>query len=319
MLEKIFNEQKQYLTHFFDHLDMDRSEAVLKACQSVRGWVVLTGVGKSGIVAEKIAMTLVSTGTKALFLPAMNFLHGDIGVIGSEDLVLLLSKSGETEELLDLLPHLKRRGAKTCAIVSNLNSRLASQADLAVSLPVEKELCPFDLAPTTSTEVQLLFGDALAIALMKSKGFSLQAYGENHPSGTIGKKTTMTVDDIMIHGNGIPLCKPEDKLVDVLVELSNKKCGCLLVTDDSLNLKGIFTDGDLRRSLQALSSNVLDRTLSEVMTCSALSVQKGTLAWDAMKLMQRDPKKWIMVLPVVENQKVVGILRMHDIIHSGIT
>lgn len=319
MLKNLFNEQRQYLSYFFDQLDHKKAEDVFQACLSVKGWIVVTGVGKSGIVAEKIAMTLVSTGTRALYLPAMNFLHGDIGVVGPEDLVLFLSKSGETEELLELLPFLKRRGVKTCALVSRPESRLALQSDLSLSLPVEKELCPFDLAPTTSTEVQLLFGDALAVALMKVKGFSLSSYGENHPSGSIGKKATLKVEDLMISGEQIPLALPKHSLVDKLVELSNKKCGCLIVVDEENRLKGIFTDGDLRRSLQTLGPSVLEKKLEELMTRSAFVVHKDELAFDAMKTMQKDPKKWIMVLPVVEGGKVVGILRMHDIIHAGIS
>lgn len=318
MLKKLFLEQKQYLDYFFDHLDIEQAEKILKLCLGVKGLIIITGVGKSGIVAEKIAMTLVSTGTKSLYLPATNFLHGDIGILSEEDLVIILSKSGETEELLNLVPFIKRKLTKTIAVVSNPQSRLAVSCDECICLPVEKELCPFDLAPTTSTEVQLLFGDVLAVALMKEKGFSLGSFAFNHPSGTIGKKATLAVQDLMIHGENVPLCKPQDRLRDVLVELSNKKCGCLIVIDDERNLLGIFTDGDLRRSLQSLGSQVLEKSIEQLMTRSALAVPKEALAWDAMKFMQKDPKKWIMVLPVLEEEKVVGIIRMHDIIHSGI-
>lgn len=319
MLKELFTQQKQYLDFFFNTLDLKKAEEVVNLCRQTKGMLVLAGVGKSGIVSEKIAMTLISTGTKALYLPTTNFLHGDIGLLSQEDTVLMFSKSGETEELLNLLPFIKRRGTKVITIVSNPQSRLGAQADLSICLPVEKELCPFDLAPTTSTEVQLLFGDVLAIALMKAKGFSLDAYGENHPSGTIGKKITMKVEEIMIQGNNVPLCKPEDRLADVLVELSNKKCGCLIVIGEDNNFHGVFTDGDLRRCLQTLGSQVLEKQIGELMTRSATSIQKDERAWEAMKLMQKDSKKWIMVLPVLEGQKVVGILRMHDIIHAGIS
>lgn len=319
MLKDLFAEQRQYLDFFFNTLDMEKAEKIFELCLQTKGMLVLAGIGKSGIVSEKIAMTLVSTGTKALYLPTTNFLHGDIGLVSQEDTMLLFSKSGETEELLNLLPFIKRRGAKVIAIVSSAQSRLANQSDLSICLPVEKELCPFDLAPTTSTEVQLLFGDVLAIALMKAKGFSLDAYGENHPSGNIGKKITTKVQDIMIQGNNVPLCSPEDRLGDVLVELSNKKCGCLIVVDKDKSFHGIFTDGDLRRSLQALGSQVLEKQIGEIMTRSATSIQQSERAWEAMKLMQKDPKKWIMMLPVLEDQKVVGIIRMHDIIHAGIS
>lgn len=318
MWKDIFTKQQELLTYFFEHLDTAQAEQVVQRCLATKGWIVITGVGKSGIIAEKIAMTLVSTGTRAIYLPALNFLHGDIGAIGAEDLVILLSKSGETEELVDLLPHLRKRGAQTCALVCNAQSRLAQMAHFYCVLPVQKELCPFDLAPTISTEVQLLFGDALAIELMQQRGFSLSAYSDNHPAGTIGKKVTLKVSDIMLHGQAVPTCYTTDRLSAVLSELSDKKCGCLIVVDKEQTMQGIFTDGDLRRSLQTQNLQVLESKLEELMTRSAIAISKDALAWDAMKLMQKDPKRWIMVLPVLENGKLVGLLRMHDIIHAGI-
>lgn len=319
MLKDLFAEQRQYLDFFFDQLDTERAEKVFQLCLKTKGLLIFTGVGKSGIVAEKIAMTMVSTGTKALHLPPTNFLHGDIGIVTADDTVLLLSKSGETEELLNIVPFIKRRQAKTVAVVSTHHSRLSSYSDEYISLPVEKELCPFDLAPTTSTEVQLLFGDALAVGLMKAKGFGLDTYALNHPSGAIGKKATLTVDDLMMRGDQIPLCHPENRLADVLVELSNKRCGCLIIVDKDKKLQGIFTDGDLRRALQTQGSGILEQKLETLMTRSAKYIEKETMAWDAAKFMQKDPKKWILVLPVVEGQKVVGVIRMHDIIHAGIS
>ncbi len=318
MLREIFNDQRKHLEYFFDHLNEEQAEAVFNLCANVKGFLILTGVGKSGLIAEKIAMTLVSTGTKALYLPSVNFLHGDIGIITSQDCVILLSKSGETEELLGLVPFIRRKGAQLIALVSNSQSRLAQQADIALSLPVEKELCPFDLAPTISTEVQLLFGDVLTMALMKHKGFTLASYGENHPSGTIGKKATIKVGHIMIQGASLPLCLPSKKLYEVLPEFSAKRLGCILITDETGKFQGIYTDGDLRRSLQSLGSDVMQKTIGELMTRAPISTQSDVLAWDALKLMQKDPKQWIMVLPVIEDERVVGLVRMHDIIHTGI-
>ena len=318
MLREIFSDQRKHLEYFFDHLDESQAEAVFNLCAGIKGFLVLTGIGKSGLVAEKIAMTLVSTGTKALYLPSLNFLHGDIGIVSADDCVILLSKSGETEELLTLVPFIRKKGAKLIALVSNSNSRLAQLADVALSLPVEKELCPFDLAPTISTEVQLLFGDVLTMALMKHKGFTLASYGENHPSGTIGKKATIKVSQIMVQGGDLPLCRPSQKLLEVLSEFSSKRLGCLLIVGPEGEFQGIYTDGDLRRSLQAFGSEVMQKTIEELMTRSPISIQSDVLAWDALKLMQRDPKRWIMVLPVIEEEKVVGLVRMHDIIHTGI-
>lgn len=316
MLRNLFNDQRNHLDFFFEHLDYERAEKVLELCNQTKGFLVLSGVGKSGFVAEKIAMTLVSTGTKAIYLPPMNFLHGDIGIVTESETVILLSKSGETEELLNLVPFIKKKGAKIIALVSNSDSRLALESDLAMPLPVEKELCPFDLAPTISTEVQLLFGDVLSMGLMRKKGFTLASYGENHPSGIIGKRATIKVSDVMV--KELPICRPSQSLHEVLTEFSEKRLGCILVVDEHQRFLGIFTDGDLRRSLQALGSQVMEKKIGDLMTRSAIHTHQDMLAWEALKLMQKDPKRWIMVLPVINQEKVVGVVRMHDIIHKGI-
>jgi arabinose-5-phosphate isomerase len=318
VLSELIQEQRATLAYFFDQIDVREIQRVLDAAKETTGFLVFSGVGKSGIVAEKIVTTLISTGTKAIYLPPSNVLHGDLGIVSGGDLVLLLSKSGETEELLQLLPFFKRKGAKTVAVVSTPQSRLATHADLTVHLPVERELCQFDLVPTTSAVVQLLFGDLLAMALMRTKGFSLDEYGANHPSGTIGKRITLKVGDLMLRGEDLPLCSSAVKLQEVLPELSGKRCGCLLITGPSGQFQGIFTDGDLRRSLQSMGPSVLEETLGRLMTRSAAAVGPNLLAWEALQQMQRDPKKWIMVLPVIEQGRVVGLIRMHDIIHAGV-
>lgn len=317
-LRNILDEQKTYLDHYFSSVDLQQAQQVVEACAATPGLIVFTGVGKSGIIAEKIAMTLISTGTKALYLPPTNFLHGDIGILSESDMLVLISRSGETEELLNLVPFAKKRNTRLAAIVSNPESRLAKLSDLYVNLPVERELCPFDLAPTTSTAVQLLFGDLLAVALMRLKRFDLSAYALNHPSGSIGKKMLIKVEDVMFKGPQVPLCRPEDRLIDVLVELSDKKCGALIVSDSEKKLLGIFTDGDLRRALQTEGSSVLHKPMGALMTASPLSVDKDILAWDALKQMQRDPKKFVMVLPVLEKERIAGILHMHALVQSGI-
>ncbi len=318
-MHKLFQRQQQHLDFFFEKIDHEQAEQFLQFCLKGRGLLVFTGVGKSGIVAEKIAMTLISTGTRALHLPVTNFLHGDIGVLTSDDIVIFLTKSGETEELLELVPYIRRKGARLAAIVSNPVSRLARVADCTVYLPVEKELCPFDLAPTTSTAVQLVFGDALAIAMMEARGFSLADYAVNHPAGAIGKKTTLKVEDLMFKVEQIPLARADQKLGDVLAELSEKRLGCLLIANSQLEFKGIFTDGDLKRALQTHGDQVLNVPMAELMTSSATTISKDVLAWDALKIMQRDPKRLINTLPVLQNQQVIGLLRMHDIVQAGIT
>ncbi|NGX37951.1 MAG: Arabinose 5-phosphate isomerase KdsD [Chlamydiae bacterium] len=315
LLEDLFHKQRQYVNYFFDHLDFEQVQRVLDQCLQCKGLVILTGIGKSGIIAEKIAMTLVSTGTRALYLPAANVLHGDIGAIHKEDVVMMLSKSGQTEELLELIPHVKEKGCRSIAVVSEEGSTLGTEADFCVVLPVEKELCPFDLAPTTSTAVQLLFGDVLAMALMQENGFSLEQYAGNHPSGAIGKKVKKAVRDLMKTGEQLPFCGPKDRLVDVIVELSNKQCGCLLVVLEG-RLLGVFTDGDLRRGLQKDGPQVMEKRMEELMNCTPIVVAPGDLAYLAKMRMQ--DKRYVMVAPVIENEKVIGLIRMHDIIHGGI-
>lgn len=319
VIRKLIEEQKHYLNYYFDELDLSQVDRIVKECAQTKGLIVFTGVGKSGIIAEKIAMTLISTGTKALYLPPTNFLHGDIGILSDNDLLIFMSRSGETEELLNLVPFVKKRNTRLVAVVSSHGSRLEQACDLSIHLPVKKELCPFDLAPTTSTTVQLLFGDLLSMALMRLKQFDLSQYILNHPSGAIGKKMTVKVEELMFKEGSIPLCKPEDRLIEVLVELSNKKCGALLVVNADQELLGVFTDGDLRRTLQMQGSEALEKSISSVMTAAALTIPKEALAWEALKIMQRDPKKYVMVLPVTHEKKVVGILRMHDLIQAGLT
>jgi arabinose-5-phosphate isomerase len=245
-------------------------------------------------------------------------LHGDIGILVENDIVFMLSKSGESEELLDLIPFLQKKKVGIVALVSRGNSRLAKSSQMHIVLPVQKELCSFDLVPTTSSEVQLIFGDILAVALMKRRNFQLNEYALNHPSGTIGKKMTLYVKDLMFREEKVPFCLPEHTLEAVLVELSSKKCGMLIVVDEAKKLKGVFTDGDLRRALQTHGSDVLKKNMGELMTPKAVCVLSHMLVWDAMKEMQKNPSKWVHVTPVIEEEKVVGILRMHDIVQSGI-
>lgn len=318
MLKELIDQQRASVDYFWRHLDLERAEQFFQACLECKGLIVITGVGKSGFIAEKIAATLISTGTKSLYLPPTNFLHGDLGIFGEEDLLVMISKSGESEELLNIIPFAKRRGTQILALVSKEDSRLEKASHLTVLLPLDRELCPFDLAPTTSTVLQLLFGELIAASLMRKKNFSLSQYALNHPSGAIGKKITLTVGDIMLQKEQLPLCTTDSLLGDVLVELTNKKCGCLLVVDKTQTLAGVFTDGDLRRALQEKGSNVLEEKVEKLMTFSPLYATKNELAFEAMKRMQKDPQKWVMMLPVLEEKKVVGLLRMHDIIHSGL-
>lgn len=319
MLKDLFEEYQRNLNFFFDHIETDKAEKIFDLFLKCEGTLIFTGVGKSGIIAEKLAMTMISTGTKALYLPPMNALHGDIGIVTEKDVLICISKSGESEELLSLVPFAQRKGAKTVGWVSNPHSKLLNACDLGIYLPLNKELCPFDLAPTTSTAIQLIFGDVLSVALMKAKEFSLDEYALNHPAGSIGKKITLTVEDLMLQGEGLPICSPNDRLRDTIVTLTDKRCGCLLVIDEGKSLKGIFTDGDLRRTLQKDPAAMLEKKMEELMTPSCIATEKGKKALEALKLMQKDPKRWVNVVPVIESERLVGLIRMHDLVQAGIT
>ncbi|MBI3211143.1 MAG: KpsF/GutQ family sugar-phosphate isomerase [Simkania negevensis] len=318
MLQELFSNYQKTLDLFFEKIDPSRSEEILHAFLKCSGMIIFTGVGKSGIIAEKLAMTMISTGTKALYLPAMNALHGDVGIVSKEDIVVLISKSGESDELVNLVPFIRKKGATIISWVSNPFGKLLKMSDLAICLPFDKELCPYDLAPTTSTAVQLIFGDVLSIALMRAKSFSIDEYALNHPAGSLGRKITLAVKDLMLKGKELPLCKPEDRLSEVIVELSKKKCGCLLIVGKGEKLEGIFTDGDLRRFLEKERPPDLNKKMKELMTISFLYTQPEQRAWDALRFMQKDPNRLVMVMPVLEEEKVIGLIRMHDIIHAGI-
>jgi arabinose-5-phosphate isomerase len=318
MLQTLFEKQKKSIDYFFSRLDISSMEKVFKKVSSCKGVVILSGVGKSGHIAQKISATMVSTGTKSSFLCPSHAVHGDLGFVSQNDLFLMFSKSGESQELIDLLPYVQRKGAFVIGVVSEKNSRLAKASDMAMILPVEQELCPFDLAPTVSTAVQLLFGDCLAIALMQEKRFSIEDFALNHPAGLLGRKITMKVFDLMLKEHELPICKPEDLLMDTLHELSAKKCGCLLVCDQNQRLMGIFTDGDLRRAIQAKGAEALQRKMSELMTAFPLVVAPHLLVFEAMRQMEIDSSRLVTALPVVENERVIGLLRMHDIVQAGL-
>jgi arabinose-5-phosphate isomerase len=319
MIKELLNRQKKSLDYFFEHLNEADTQKIIDTIFKCKGIIYFTGVGKSALVAKKIALTLTSTGTRSLYLGATNALHGDLGIVSKEDIFIVISKSGESEELLNLIPFLRNRDIFVIGMVSFPNSRIAKACDQIIHLPLEKELCPHGLAPTTSSVIQMLFGDVLAIALMELKKFPLEQYRLNHPAGKIGKRLTIKVSDLMIVGEGIPFCHAEDKLVDELVELSNKKCGCLLVVDKNQHLLGIFTDGDLRRALQNHGSNALETKVGDLMIKTPKTIQANIMAYDALLQMEANQKSPIMVLPVVDDKKkVIGIIKMHDIVQAGV-
>lgn len=309
---------RKSLNQFFEELDLNEVQRAFEFILGCKGTLFLSGVGKSGFIAQKIAATLVSTGTKAVFLSPAGALHGDIGIVSSQDQFLAFSKSGESEELLGLIPHVRKKGALILAVVSEAGSRLEKVSDFAVHLPTKQEICPYDLAPTTSTAAQLIFGDCLAIGLMQAKQFSVADFASNHPAGFLGRKITLKVSDLMLKGEAIPCCKKIDRLIDILPELTGKRCGCILIVDENDRLDGIFSDGDLRRAIHTQGEKALQAPMESLMTHSPRTTNPDKFAIDALHQMEEDPGRLISVLPVLQNGKLAGLLRLHDIIQSGL-
>ena len=318
MVKVLLERQRGHFDYFFDSLDVLRAENVLKKMLECRGSIILSGVGKSGLIAKKIAMTLLSTGTRAFYLAPGEALHGDIALVQKNDLVLLFSKSGETAELLQLLPHLKNREAEVIGVVSRVSSRLGNLCDDYIYLPLKAELCPLNMAPMTSAALQLVFGDILSAALMEAKGFSLEEYSQNHPSGNIGLKTSLRVGDLMLIGDLLPLCKKEDVIMEVLPRMSQKQCGCLMAVDENMRLQGVFTDGDLRRAIDKSGALFAQKQIVQVMSVNPKWISRNVLAVSALQMMEENPDRLITVLPVLEDGCVVGLIKLHQLVQAGL-
>lgn len=290
----------------------DDFEKVVELIYKSKGNVIVSGIGKSANIAQKIVATLNSTGTTAVFMHAADAIHGDLGIIREEDVVIVVSKSGETPEIKVLIPLIKIRKNKLVAIVGNRESYLANQADYVLDTTVPREACPNNLAPTSSTTAQLVMGDAMAVALLKMRGFTAQDFAKFHPGGALGKRLYLTVGDLCAK-NGAPQVKPEDIMTQAIIEISEKMLGAAAVIDNG-RLIGIVTDGDLRRMLMR-HPNIEAVKVKEIMTKNPLTVDKTSLAADALNIMQH---KEISVLPVMEDDKYVGMVHIHDIIKEGI-
>jgi|SRR6476661_4842645 len=297
----------------------DEIERVVQLLAACKGKVVILGVGKSGIIAQKIAATMTSTGTGALYLHPSDALHGGIGIINSDDVVMILSNSGETDEIIEMLPYLKRRQVQLIALVGNLNSTLARRADAVIDGSIDQEACPLNLAPTTSTTVALALGDALAMTVMQVKGLTSDDFAVNHPAGQLGKRLTLTVADLMHSGANNPTIALGARWVDAVKGISAGGLGAVNVIDDAGRLAGIITDGDLRRAIQRSDPASLATLRSdELMTRRPAVAVPELLAYDALRLMEDRPSQ-ISVLPVVDGDGVcVGLIRLHDIVRSGL-
>jgi len=292
--------------------------AFVRACRlmlACRGRVVVSGMGKSGHVAGKIAATLASTGTPAFFLHPAEAGHGDLGMITRSDVLVALSNSGETAELVTLLPHLKRLGVPLIALTGRMDSTLGRAADVALDAGVELEACPLNLAPTASTTAALALGDALAVALLEARGFSAEDFARAHPGGSLGRQLLLHVEDIMRRGEELPRVSPDTPLSAGLVEMSRKGLGMTAVLDGAGQVLGIFTDGDLRRTLDA-RVDVHAVTMSQVMTRGGHRVGARELAATAARLMETH--RITALLVVDEQQRLVGALNVHDLMRAGV-
>lgn len=290
----------------------DDFEKVVDLIYHSKGNVIVSGIGKSANIAQKIVATLNSTGTTAVFMHAADAIHGDLGIIRDDDVVIIVSKSGETPEIKVLIPLIKIRKNKLVAIVGNKSSYLASQADFVLDTTVPREACPNNLAPTSSTTAQLVMGDAMAVALLKMRGFTAEDFAKFHPGGALGKRLYLTVGDVCIK-NGVPQVKPDDIMTQAIIEISEKMLGAAAVIEND-RLVGIVTDGDLRRMLMK-HPNIETVRVNEIMTKNPTTIEKSAHVADALNIMQ---SKEISVLPVMEDGKYVGMIHIHDIIKEGI-
>lgn len=289
-----------------------------QAAQSIldcKGRVILVGVGKSGLIAKKIAATFASTGTPSFFVHATEASHGDLGMITADDVVLALSNSGQTEELIEILPAIRRRGAKIVSITGNLQSALARQSDYVLDGSVDKEACPLNLAPTASTTAALALGDALAVVVLKARGFSEEDFALSHPGGSLGRKLLTHVHDIMRTGERIPMVQPSTPLSQAILEITRKGLGMTAIVDAEQQLLGIFTDGDLRRLIEQ-GQDLRGLLVSEVMNRQPKCMAPEKLAVEAVRMMELTHINQVLVTN--EHNQVVGALNFHDLIDARV-
>ena len=290
-------------------------ERAVEMIYAGKGRVIITGMGKSGIVARKIVATMNSTGTSAVFLHPSDAVHGDLGMVRKEDVVICISKSGDTEEIQELLPLFKRLGVKVISIVGTKGSHLEKQSDVALDVSVREEACPHDLAPTSSTTATIVMGDALAVALLQKRGFTKEDFAMFHPGGILGKRLLLRVEELMTAGEDVPVVHQDVPLSDAIYTMTSKRLGATCVVDDARRLVGIITDGDLRRLLQQ-TNNISGVTAAQAMTRNPKVVRPGLLAASALEEMEAFNITQLVV--VGEDQSPVGVIHLHDLVKAGL-
>lgn len=312
---RVFEIEAQALTAVASRLDGDFS-AACRLMLGTRGRVVCTGMGKSGHIARKIAATLASTGTPAFYVHPGEAAHGDLGMITDADVVLALSYSGESDEILLLLPVLRRQGNKLIAMTGRANSSLAREADVHLDVSVPAEACPLDLAPTSSTTASLAMGDALAVALLDARGFTADDFARSHPAGALGRRLLLHISDVMHAGADVPRVGADATLSEALVEMSRKRLGMTAIVDGEDRLLGLFTDGDLRRALDDHEVDVRNTRIADVMTRSPKTIGSDALAVEAAQLMEAHKIGGLLVVDA--GTRVVGALNIHDLLRARV-
>jgi arabinose-5-phosphate isomerase len=314
MAKRVLKIERDALSQLLKRIDANFEKAV-NAIYGIKGRVIVTGMGKPGFVAQKISATLSSTGTPSLYLHPAEALHGDLGRVTKDDLILALSNSGETEEIVKLLPIVKRIGAKLIAMAGNISSTLARNADFVVDTSVKREACPLGLAPTASTTAMLAMGDAIAVALLNKKGFKEKDFALFHPGGILGKRLLLSVGDIMRKGRDSPIVNEDLTVKKVLLAITRARAGSASVVDRKGRLVGIFTDGDLRRHIET-KPNLINARVKEVMTRNPITIKKDKLAAEAFDILR---SKKIDEIPVVDGKKrPVGLLDVQDLLKAGL-
>lgn len=319
--EKILSKGKEIISiegnavlNLINSIDHEFVKAINVILNS-KGRIVFTGVGKSGIIARKIVATMNSTGTASIFLHPTDALHGDLGMVRKDDIVILISKSGHTEELIQLIPMLKRINVILIGMLGEIDSRLAKECDIVLNVGVKEEACPYDLAPTASTTAALVMGDALAITLLELKGFSKEDFGMLHPGGSLGKRLSLKISEIMILGDDIPIVSEKTSIKDTIFVITSKRLGMTCVVDESGKLSGIITDGDLRRLLEK-TLDIKNLSAGDIMTKKPKTLKKDLLA--SFALQQMENYNITSLIVVDENDIPEGVVHLHDLVKLGL-
>ncbi len=312
--KKVIEIEAEAVNVLSERIDKDFVTAV-HLIYEAKGRVIISGVGKSGLIARKIVATFNSTGTPAIYLHPTDALHGDLGMVRKDDIAIIISKSGNTEELFNLTPMIKRIGVKVIGMLGQKDSKIARLCDVVLDISVKEEACPYDLAPTASTTTTLVMGDALAITLLELRGFTVEDFATLHPAGSLGKRLSLKISEIMYKGKDIPLVNQNDSLKDTIIEITSKRLGTTAVIDDEGKLVGIITDGDIRRLLEK-TMDIVNLKAKDIMTENPKTINPELLA--SFALQQMENYKITSLIAVEENNVPVGIVHLHDLVNLGL-